>query len=683
MIRTRVFSTLFFLIASPASGQLASSRAVTPQATVSFFPTRTDSPTGASPRAIVALDYNADGRTDLAVANVNDGTISLLKGNGTAAFTSGEVLQVSGATAMGAHDYNEDGQLDLVASTNGFDVGVGYAILYDLSQAFPQATVGNVGSADTGQELAAADFNGDGHQDFAVVSPFGGNVTVVLCNGNGTCRPAASYTAGNTPFGVTSGDFNGDGKPDLVVSLGGENKVAVLLNTGNGTFAPPVKYPTGNAPTWVVTGDFNGDGKIDIAVVNSHDATVSILIGVGDGTFKPKVDYSAGTFAMAAADFNGDGKLDLAVTNSAAGTVSILIGNGDGSFQAPLTLATGNVPQHIVAADFDGDGTIDLAVTNSKDNTVSVWLNTRLATPPAPFPTAVTPVVSSGATQVLTVNYAAFGGYATLDVLNVLINTYLDGRQACYLAYSRSANTLNIVGDNGDASKLTGAVMNGTGTVGNSQCTVNLAGSSATGSGNTLTLVLNMTFASGFAGNKVIYAAARDLAARNSGWQVMGAYGVPGGTATFPIPTVSSPFGGVTSSQTFTFTYQDQSNATNLQTVWALTNTAIDGRASCYVAYYRPGNQVYLYPDNGDGSQATNMVLTGNNSLSNSQCTVSAQGSNVVVNGNTLTVSLPIAFKPGFAGHRGTWLAAQTLGGAATSAWQALGDWTVPAQLVQ
>src|SRR5262249_25594998 len=159
----------------------------------------------------------------------------------------------------------------------------------------------------------------------------------------------------------------------------------------------------------------------------------------------------------------------------------------------------------IVAADFDGDGAIDLAVTNSKDNSVSVWLNTRITTTPTPFPAAVTPAASTGATQTLTVTYAAFGGFQTLDVVNVLINNFLDGRRACYLAYSRPANSLFIVDDSGDASKVNGKVMDGTGTVGNSQCTVTLAGSSATGSGNTLTLLLNMSFAAGFAGNKVIY----------------------------------------------------------------------------------------------------------------------------------------------------------------------------------
>jgi hypothetical protein len=222
--------------------------------------------------------------------------------------------------------------------------------------------------------------------------------------------------------------------------------------------------------------------------------------------------------------------------------------------------------------------------------------------------------------------------------------------------------------------------MGGTGTLSNSQCTVSLAGSSATGSGNTLTLVLNLSFSSGFAGNKVIYAAARDVYQGNSGWQTVGVHGVPPLPSTFPNPVGMSPSSGSTATQTITFTYQDQTSATNLQTVWALINNAIDGRAACYVAYYRPGNQLYLYPDNGDGSKATSIALTGNNTISNSQCTISAHGASVQTAGNTLTVTLPITLKPAFAGFKGVWMTAQTMNAAQTSAWQALGAWVVPGQ---
>ena len=111
-----------------------------------------------------------------------------------------------------------------------------------------------------------------------------------------------------------------------------------------------------------------------------------------------------------------------------------------------------------------------------------------------------------------------------------------------------------------------------------------------------------------------------------------------------------------------------------------MINTAIDGRNACYFAYYRPGNALYLYPDNGDGSQATNIALTGSNTISNSQCSIAAQGASVQTTGNTLKLTLPITFNPFFAGFKGVWMAAQTLNGAQTSPWQALGAWVVPAQ---
>ena len=263
--------------------------------------------------------------------------------------------------------------------------------------------------------------------------------------------------------------------------------------------------------------------------------------------------------------------------------------------------------------------------------------------------------------------------------MNALINTALDGRHGCYIAYAQQGNTIYLVNDNGDAGgPYAGTLtLNGSGSVSNSQCTVLGSGSSATGSGNNLTLTLNMSFTSAFGGNKVIYLAARDTLQNNSGWQTMGVLGVPPLPTAFPSPVSMTPSASSTSNPTLAFTFQDVSSAQNLQTGWALINTALDGRSACYVAYYRPGNQVFLYPDNGEGSQATSMVLTGTNSLSNSQCTISAQGSSVTTSGNQLTVNLNITFKPAFTGPKAVWMAVQNLG-AQTSPWQALGAVRVP-----
>ena len=398
---------------------------------------------------------------------------------------------------------------------------------------------------------------------------------------------------------------------------------------------------------------------------------------VGGGGFNADQGVSASISADGNTAAVGGG-----LDNNFTGAVWLFTRNGAGWTQLGGKLVgsgtIGNAGQGWSVA-LSGDGRT-LIEGGLRDNTDlgALWVFTApTAAAGAPAVTSVAPAVSSGSNQILTVTYSAPAGFQTLDVMNVLINTALDGRHACYLAYSRGANSLFVVNDNGDPSQISGKVMDGTGTVGNSQCTVALGGSSASGGGTTFTLTLNLSFAAGFAGNRVVYAAVRDLSGNNSGWQTAGAHAVPGAPTRFPNPvSVSTPSPNAVT-QTITFTYQDQSSANNLQTVWALVNTAIDGRAACYVAYYRPGNQLFLYPDNGDGSQATAIVLAGSNSIANSQCSISAAGASAQISGNTLTLTLPITFKQAFAGFKGVWLAAQTLAGV-VSDWQVLGALDIP-----
>ena len=133
--------------------------------------------------------------------------------------------------------------------------------------------------------------------------------------------------------------------------------------------------------------------------------------------------------------------------------------------------------------------------------------------------------------------FANPAGYQNLGVVNVLIASALDGRQACYLAYSQPLNVLYLVNDAGGG-LLPGLPMNGAGSVSNGQCTVDGASSSAVGSGNILTLKLGLTFTTAFSGAKVVYLASGDQSGHNSGWQALGTWKVPGG-----VPPVAAPAG--------------------------------------------------------------------------------------------------------------------------------------------
>jgi len=489
-----------------------------------------------------------------------------------------------------------------------------------------------------GQKLVGTGANGLGQQGFSVAVSSDGNT---LIEGG----PADNNNQGAAwVFTRSNGAWTQQGSKLTVAGAGASYfGASVAISADGNTAVVGTDSGGGGAGAFVFTRS-NGTWTQQAALMGTG------AVGSADQGFSVAISAAGNTVIVGGEDDNNNaGAAWIFTRTNGAWTQqgNKLVGTG----------ASGTAKQGWAVA-LSGDGSTAM-VGGSDDSGLigAVWIFAAPASS-GPSPVSLTPSVSTGATQTLTAAFNAPAGFTTLDVVNVLINTALDGRQACYLAYKQSTNFLYIVADNGDASQVTGKVMDGTGTVSNSQCTVTLNGSSAVGTGTQFTLQLNLSCAGSFAGNKVVYTAARDVSSNNSGWRTMGVTGVPPLPSTFPNPTGMSPSSGNTLSQTITFTYQDQTSAANLQTVWALVNTAIDGRAACYVAYYRPGNQLYLYPDNGDGSQATNITLAGSNTISNSQCTVSAQGSQVQVNGNTLTVTLPIAFKTAFAGFKGVWLAA-------------------------
>lgn len=332
---------------------------------------------------VLVADVNGDGRLDLAAANsgcaspfgctaTGPASISVLLGLGDGTFVGGTQYPFqSGNPSLQviSADFNGDGNPDFAAqtpytaqptSTLAVYLGNGDGTLQpQISTTIP-----------SNGDIAAADLNGDGKADIAMVyanctqgACLPGYAAVLIGNGDGTFQTPVPYATGLQPGSVVIGDFNGDGKPDLATSNATSDNISILLNNGGGTFPAHVEYPTGLAPGNIISGDFNGDGKLDL-VVNTQTG-ISLLLGNGDGTFRPRLDSiisEAGP--LVAGDFNSDGKLDLAVsTQQDSLPLVILLGNGDGTFKT--TAPSGGVSGYPAVGDFNADGKPDLLISGA------------------------------------------------------------------------------------------------------------------------------------------------------------------------------------------------------------------------------------------------------------------------------------------------------------------------------
>jgi len=221
--------------------------------------------------SVTVADVNGDRKPDLVVANrclttspgcfVTPpalGAIAVLLGNGDGTFQTPQSYSSGGyeALSVAVGDLNGDGKPDLVSLNGCADQGCvngGVGVLLGNGDGTFRAAVATpaFGPAQIspGEQLALADFNGDGIPDIAS----GAIGALLRGKGNGSFQPAVALGAIGPATGV--GDLNGDGKPDVAVSGDSDWGVTILLSTVDNT--PPLISISATPTTlWPPNGKF-------------------------------------------------------------------------------------------------------------------------------------------------------------------------------------------------------------------------------------------------------------------------------------------------------------------------------------------------------------------------------------------------------------------------------------------
>ncbi|HYW43731.1 MAG TPA: Ig-like domain-containing protein, partial [Bryobacteraceae bacterium] len=324
-------------------------------------------------------------------------------------------------------------------------------------------TANSTATLSVGSHSLTASYGGDTNDAPSVSSPVAATVNQIVTTTTLQAVPTSSNTGQTVALTAAVSPSTATGN---VTFQDGATTIGIApLSAGTANFSISTLATGRHSLTASYGGDTNDAPSVSSPVIES----VALLTTATALAAAPNPSVAGQSVTLTATVTPGN----------PTGTVSFfdganLLGSGALS-NGVATVATSSLTaaNHSLTASYGGDANN----APSTSPAVTQLVNPGSTGTGAPNPIAVSPASGSGSSEVMSFTFNDPRGWQDLDIVNVLIGNFLDGRNACYLAYSRSAGVLYLVADNG-GTLSSGLALGGSGSVSNSQCTVAGAASS-------------------------------------------------------------------------------------------------------------------------------------------------------------------------------------------------------------
>ncbi|HBE70148.1 MAG TPA: hypothetical protein DDW52_18525 [Planctomycetaceae bacterium] len=290
-------------------------------------------------------DFDNDGDIDL-VSTSNTGQLLWHENDGNGVFSAGVLIATANDfTSVATHDLDGDGDIDIVAMND--DPAQLADSVYVLTNGFVGS--GNVSfSTDTFEGAAVGE--SDGAEDLAM------------------------------------GDIDGDGRPDIAALFrqsGSNSQLVVFEQNAPGTWTKTLSDPISNGHGLQIV-DLDNDSHLDLVVGEFHTKKMYFYENLGGAIayfLKHEIyeETTSNIYDLVTGDFDSDGDEDIAfITWGINGGMAVLESDGasDPSFtQTQFIVFSGSLTYHIDTADINGDGHLDLVVSDRGLDSLIVYEN--------------------------------------------------------------------------------------------------------------------------------------------------------------------------------------------------------------------------------------------------------------------------------------------------------------------